>query len=215
MNNKDRQFLSLNDLLNKNFYQLLEVKPSASITEIRKAYQKMRSIYQPDSLAAYSLFTSEDLEGVIKRLEEVFSVLTDLDKRKKYDASLIEKRQLSEKEVINYKEFKKEMREAAMATIPEQIDDTFAQEPGLVYDGQFLKKVRQFKKISLDEISKITKISPNILTAMEDMNISLLPARIYLKGFLIEYAKCLRLNPKEVVSSYVEIYDKIKASEKK
>jgi len=136
MNNKDRQFLSLNDLLNKNFYQLLEVKPSASITEIRKAYQKMRSIYQPDSLAAYSLFTSEDLEGVIKRLEEVFSVLTDLDKRKKYDASLIEKRQLSEKEVINYKEFKKEMREAAMATIPEQIDDTFAQEPGLVYDGR-------------------------------------------------------------------------------
>lgn len=215
MNYKNRQFPALRDLFNKNYYQLLEVKPSASIAEIRKAFQKMKSIYQPGSLAAYSLFTTEDLEAVIRRLEEVLSVLTDLDKRKKYDSSLIEKRQLSEKEVINYKMLKKEMRAAALAAIPDKIDEGFAQQPGLVYDGQFLKKMRQFKKISLDEISKITKISPKILIAIENMDISLLPAGIYLKGFLKEYAKCLKLIPEELASSYLKVIDKIKAREKK
>jgi len=215
MKNRDRQLHTLNDLLKKNYYQLLEVKSSASLAEVRKAYQKIKSIYQPGSLAAYSLYTSEDLERINKRLEEAFSILINLDERQKYDSSLIEMRQLSKKEIIDYKKLKKEMKAATMATIPDQIDESFAHQPGLVYDGQFLKKMRQFKKISLDEISKITKISPKILMAMENMDFGLLPARIYLKGFLKEFAKCLKLNADEVANSYLKVYDEYKATEKK
>ena len=41
-----------------NFYELLEVSPTATSQEIHKAYERTRRVYDPNSIALYSLFSS-------------------------------------------------------------------------------------------------------------------------------------------------------------
>ena len=159
MSYQDDRLPTLGDMQKKSYYQLLEVEASASLVEIQTAYQRMKSIYQPGSLAAYSLFSSEDLDSVIKRLDEAYLVLTDLKKRKEYDSSLIKMQELSVRDIIDYKQLKREIWAANMKAVQRQKVEALPTEPGMLYDGKSLKKLRQLKKISLDQISRITKIS--------------------------------------------------------
>jgi DnaJ-class molecular chaperone len=192
-----------------NYYQLLDVEPSASIAEIQQAYQKLKSIYQPNHISAYSLFSDEDLEKISRRLDHAFALLTNPTRRKEYDISLTESRD----ESITKGKDSKVRKRLAFSLLDDVKQDKIEQkqQPGLIYDGRYLKELRQLKKVSLDEISKITKIRIPILTAIENMDIGLLPERIYLKNFLKEYAKCLKLSPSEVSGSYLHVYDKMKA----
>lgn len=71
------------------------------------------------------------------------------------------------------------------------------------YDGPSLKHWRMTKGIELDSIAAETKISKTHLRAIEDVTRELLPAKVYLRGFLKEYAKCLDLNPEAVATDYM------------
>jgi len=68
--------------------------------------------------------------------------------------------------------------------------------------GKFLKKEREIRNISLEEISKFTKVKEHYLKAIEEDQYELLPATPYVKGFLNVYAKYLTLNPKDIVLQY-------------
>jgi cytoskeletal protein RodZ len=68
--------------------------------------------------------------------------------------------------------------------------------------GKFLRKERETRNISLEEISKFTKIKEHYLKAIEEDRYELLPAVPYVKGFLNVYAKYLTLNPKDIVHQY-------------
>ena len=68
--------------------------------------------------------------------------------------------------------------------------------------GKFLKKERETRNISLEEISKFTKVKQHYLRAIEEDQYDLLPAIPYVKGFLNVYAKYLTLNPKDVLLQY-------------
>lgn len=204
---------TLYKLLNMNYYQLFGVKPSSSIAEIQQAYQKLKAIYQPNHIAAYSLFSNEDLEKISRRLDDAFALLANPNRRKEYDSTLADGKGELEIEEKDAKLKKKLMRSSPDDV--KQKKSEIKQQPGLIYDGRYLKELRQLKKMSLDEISKITKIRIPILNAIETLDISLLPDRIYLKSFLKEYAKCLKLNPVEVSGSYLHVYDKMKAGKDK
>ena len=62
--------------------------------------------------------------------------------------------------------------------------------------GEKLKKIRQTKGLSLEEVHKKTKIHINILKAIEGESLTNL-SPIYLKGFLKIYCNFLGLDPKE------------------
>jgi cytoskeletal protein RodZ len=68
--------------------------------------------------------------------------------------------------------------------------------------GKFLRKERETRNISLEEISKFTKIKEHYLKAIEEDRYELLPAVPYVKGFLNVYARYLTLNPKDIVLQY-------------
>lgn len=69
--------------------------------------------------------------------------------------------------------------------------------------GERLKKIRQEKGLSLEEVQKKTKIHLNILKAIEgDSLTSLSP--VYLKGFLKIYCKFLRVDPKDYIPDFKE-----------
>jgi cytoskeletal protein RodZ len=64
--------------------------------------------------------------------------------------------------------------------------------------GSRLKKIRQERGLSLEDIQKKTKIHPNVLRAIEGDSISNL-SPIYLQGFIKIYCGCLGLEAKDFV----------------
>ncbi len=68
--------------------------------------------------------------------------------------------------------------------------------------GKYLKNQRESRKISLREVSKNTRVREHILRAIEEDQLDLLPPATYVKGFLLAYARYLRLDPNDVLLRY-------------
>lgn len=69
--------------------------------------------------------------------------------------------------------------------------------------GGWLRREREARDVTLAEISEVTKIGRAYLEALEAERFDVLPAPVFAKGFLREYAKYVGLDPDEVVNSYL------------
>jgi len=69
--------------------------------------------------------------------------------------------------------------------------------------GAHLRRERESRRITLDEIAKSTKISKRHLSELEEERFKDLPGGIFNKGFVRAYAKYLGLNEEEMVAEYV------------
>lgn len=78
-------------------------------------------------------------------------------------------------------------------------------EPETASFGGWLRRQREMREISLRDIADRTKISLRYLEAMEENRFDLLPAPIFAKGFLREYARYVGLSPDEVVNHYLAV----------
>jgi cytoskeletal protein RodZ len=68
--------------------------------------------------------------------------------------------------------------------------------------GEWLKRQRELREISLREVSDTTKISLRYLEALEQNRFSSLPAPVFARGFLREYARYVGIDPDEAVNYY-------------
>jgi hypothetical protein len=71
--------------------------------------------------------------------------------------------------------------------------------------GYCLKKERELQNLSLEEISKSTRIKEHFLRAIEEDHYDLCPPSFYVKGFLTNYARCLGLDPRDIILQYQEL----------
>lgn len=69
--------------------------------------------------------------------------------------------------------------------------------------GTWLRRQRELREISLREIADTSKISLRYLQALEDDRFELLPAPVFAKGFLRQYARYVGLDPEETVNFYL------------
>lgn len=69
--------------------------------------------------------------------------------------------------------------------------------------GAWLRSQRKIREVPLGEIADATKISIRYLEALEQDRFDVLPASVFAKGFLREYARFVGLDPDEVVNSYL------------
>lgn len=72
--------------------------------------------------------------------------------------------------------------------------------------GAWLRRQREMREIDLREIADKTKISLRYLKAMEQDRFEVLPAPVFARGFLREYARYVGLNPDEVVNYYLSAH---------
>ena len=233
----------------QNYYEILDVSLNANPEVIRTSYIRAKNAYNRDSLAAYSLFDKEDSKKILDEIEEAFSVLSDSEKRRKYDEShgIITSESIyesyhrgnhavaafsrqalqeAENDRFSFEEdpFRKSQQapaeqkpkleaapvekrsSAAIASTSFQMDPAMEEKlqkcEGV--SGNFLKEAREYKQLSADDMMNILKISRNYLVALESDDISKLPANVFVRGFVMQYARALRLDQEKLTAAYME-----------
>lgn len=68
----------------KDYYRILEVQKTSSVAEIKKSYRKLAMKYHPDKNQGTN-DEQEIAEKKFKEISEAYNVLTDENKRRKYD----------------------------------------------------------------------------------------------------------------------------------
>ncbi|MFN7939995.1 MAG: DUF4115 domain-containing protein [Thermoanaerobaculia bacterium] len=72
--------------------------------------------------------------------------------------------------------------------------------------GLWLRRQREARSISLREIADSTKISVRYLEALEQDRFDVLPAQVFVRGFLREYARFVGLDPDEAFNHFLASY---------
>ena len=189
----------------QTYYEVLEVTPTASAKEIQKAYEHAKETFHQDSLAVYSLFTEQEINGIQVAIEEAYRVLMDEALRKSYDQSHFGTpggprwEKPFEIQVIS----REKKPPPSSVSVPMSTGE-------VVYRGRTLKQIRERMGIDLEIISQETKINKKTLESIEEEDLERLPALVYLKGFLRGYAQSLGLDPQKVVEGYLAFLDEDK-----
>lgn len=70
--------------------------------------------------------------------------------------------------------------------------------------GQNLRRERELRGISVEEISDSTRISSKLLKALEEDRLNEMPGEFFIKAILRSYAKCVGLEESTVLNWYYE-----------
>ena len=73
-------------------------------------------------------------------------------------------------------------------------------------DGQFLRAVRELRKRTLDELAAETRISMRYLHALESNDFDSLPAETFVRGYVKEITRVLKIDEVDAVEGYLELY---------
>lgn len=213
-----------------NYYEILEVSTSATQHDILLAYQKAMLTYSAQNSAIRSSFSEAELAELKKIIEEAFLVLSNQNYRnvyeqrlnaKSYSASDItfdsiktsvevtDQAHAVEKLIHKHQQMQtKKLASSVPVDEKYEVDAEFelAIKNCEEWSGDFLKKVREYKKISIDTLQESTKVNPWYLRALETMDFKNLPATVFVRGYVVQLAKELGLDEKIVADSYMKIY---------
>lgn len=213
----------------KNYYEILEIPTTASGKEIHHGYMRAKNAYSQDSLALYSLMSQDECNEVLNLIEEAYHILSDSNKRKDYDAARGINKGVNRDEILDNgpnatpsqpesnaslsTDFTKEDHPNSMTKLVAKnrfslqfdTDSDFEKEieQATEWTGEFLKKIREYKKVDINRMADMTKVSKTYIRYIEEESFDLLPAPVYVRGFVYQYAKCLKLNPELVATSYL------------
>ena len=91
----------MKELLEQDHYEVLEVSRDASSKEIDRGYRVVRSAYEGDSLALYSVFGETEAGAILERIDEAYQILSDSSAREAYDLLCQEKEESKEEASID------------------------------------------------------------------------------------------------------------------
>jgi flagellar biosynthesis protein FlhG len=172
----------------RDLYDILGLEPGASREQVERAYRFSMEMYEEDSVATYSLLEPAEIESQRALIREAYEVLADPERRRAYD-------------------------DGHGFAPPEPSVTAFAPsaEPGAeavalpdVLTGEELRGMREAAGVSLRQLAASTKIGTRFLEYIEEDRFELLPAPVYLRGFLQEYARTIGLDPKRVAEAYMK-----------
>jgi flagellar biosynthesis protein FlhG len=180
-----------------NFYALLGVPRGCSAEEIRRAYKRKREVHAPESLVVHAILSHDQLRTEQQFLDESYDTLLDPIRRRAYDLSVFPEEQGTDFPVAEVRLPPTAAQRNAHEVLLREIG------PETEFSGELLRQCRESLGIELAEISAQTRISRNYLRAIEDENVDELPAPVYVRGFVAELAKVLRLDANQVQRTYL------------
>lgn len=197
-----------------NYYEVLELPTNAAQHEVTTAYDRAKRTYSGENPAIYTVFTDSEARELLSLIEEAYSVLGNKTLRSIYDQRLLSSQfsldDLSYSSILGaskqyYPEPKLEQRKPQYQKDPAFEKEILGQTN---WDGPFLKRVREYKGLSVERISEKTKINPYYITSLEKMDSKGLPASVFVRGYISQIAKELGLNEKAVADSYLMLFKK-------
>jgi curved DNA-binding protein CbpA len=194
-----------------DYYAVLEIAPSASQDDIFKAYKQAQATYSLENSEIYKIFSYSEAVAWNELIEEAYSVIGSPNARRVYD---------TEKQRILLNKFHHPSTPEIIETpLPAghhktpisqyEVSKTMEEliEKQDVFDGLFLKKIREYKNIELPDFSNHTCIAIRHLYAIENNNFSVLPAAVFVRGYIIQYCRVLGLDETKVVSSFMALFN--------
>jgi flagellar biosynthesis protein FlhG len=175
-------------------HDVLEVERGATDEEIRRAYKRMCAVFDPENPVTFGLFDEDGLAAARARIDEAYDVLLDPARRRPYEISIFPE---PPKDVVEAQ--REERPSGELPPAPSITPDT-------EFSGALLRAVRESQGTSLEQISERTKVGTSYLRCIEEEEFAHLPAAVYVRGFVTEFAKCLKLDPEQVSQSYLRRY---------
>jgi curved DNA-binding protein CbpA len=171
-----------------DLYDVLGLEPGASPEQVERAYRFSLELYGEASLATYSLLEPAQADAERARVREAYRTLSDPERRRTYDASL---------------GYAPPEAPPVAAPVPAKGGGEGAALPS-VLTGADLRRMREAQGVSLRYIANASKIGIRFLEYIEEDRFALLPASVYLRGFLQEYARIAGLDPHGVAEAYMK-----------
>jgi curved DNA-binding protein CbpA len=172
-------------------YSVLGIEPRASGEQVERAYRFCLELYGEGAVATYSLIEPEEAEQQRTRVREAYEILSDAAKRSAYDA---EQGFLPPDAPV--------LAFPAAAAVGGDSAETAAAMPS-VLTGADLRRRREARGLSLRHIASVTKIGMRYLEYIEEDRFALLPAPVYLRGFLQEYARLVGIDQRLAAEAYM------------
>lgn len=177
-------------------YDALSVSRGASDEEVRRAYKRQRELFQPNSLPLVSLLDEAQLRAELAQIQEAYDTILDPARRQAYNLSAFpdmgeeqsprpSRSPISQDQLMLQAELARELH------------------PETEYTGPLLRKARESQGIELSEIATSTKITVGHLAALEEERYDELPAEVYVRGFIQQLARQLKLDPAQVAKTYM------------
>jgi flagellar biosynthesis protein FlhG len=124
-------------------------------------------------------------------VEEAYTVLRDPRRRHAYDVSLGLASATSAPAFAAAVESPALPARAPLVVLPEPVT------------GPDLKRFRESRGIPLRDIAAASKVGVRFLEYIEAERVEVLPAPVYLRGFVQEYARVVGLDPRPTAESYL------------
>jgi hypothetical protein len=174
-------------------WEVLGLAPGASEAEVRRAYERLSGALSPGALALYSIADSDEQHAVHERLREAYLTLMQAFG---WSAPAVAE---------------PGPPGAASAAPTERTpvtpgNDTWpypaVAEADAEFSGARLRSVREGLGLTLAEVAQRTRIRPHQLESLESEAFDKLPQRVFVRGFVMAYARELKLDPERVWATY-------------
>jgi flagellar biosynthesis protein FlhG len=190
----------------QTFYELLETEPGVSDEEVRRAFRLFKEIYATSSPIVSGLYEDAELAALHARAEAAHDTLFAPERRRQYDLSLPEA------------DLARAVRRAAaqgprgqagpaphLAHAADGDDGGEREVPAhdAEITGGVLRRVREQRGLELSDIAQRTRISERHLRSIEEERFDELPAAVYVRGFVGQVARILKMDAGRTVESYL------------
>lgn len=185
-------------------YEVLETEPGVSDEEIRRAYRTLKEIYASGSVVVSGLYEPAELAALHQRIGSAHDTLFSPERRRSYDLSLPEA------------DLGRALRAAARAPMRQAAKtadlraDVLAGASPLAEDeeisGSVIRRVRELRGLDLADIANRTKISERHLRSIEEEKFDELPAPVYVRGYVTQFARALKIDSNRAAESFMRRY---------
>ena len=196
---------------NRNYYEILGVAPHVGSGQIQAAYRFARSLYSGEATPTYGLLSGDERAQMLALVEEAYAALSNPNVRRDYDlhltsqgvGSVLPPGPLSGRYEANSADGARPPRaNHGPDPGPPEAPGEPARVPELV-NGSVLKALRESQHLTIDQIAALSKVGGRFLRALEEDRHGALPGRVFARGFLIEYARAIRVSDTELVERYL------------
>lgn len=178
----------------KNYYDILQVNRNASPEIIEKAFKTLAKKYHPDLQPEENKKQSEE---IFKEINEAYEILSDEEKKKKYDQYLMEKEQDQAQQ--------QETHDSYTYQTTGQVNNAYTSTSGISKEEWLLKQqeelIRQQEIMHQKEIAYQQELQQAREKAYHDAYIQDLKNR----GYKIRYKKTLKEHFKNFIAIVITI----------